>query len=124
MKIRLSGAICGSLLLAGCADLVTVGSRRVDTVSFVPERPKFDIQSPTNYLASFFAKDLRKSQFETQADYDARIHSLQPKGEKVFLQVDADLIHYVYNAEKQTLVVILPQSLNNIGHSRPISRKI
>ncbi len=115
MKIKLSRVLWASLLLAGCVDLATVGSRSVDPVSFVPERPKFEIRSPTKYVASFFAKDLRKSQFETQADYDTRIHALQPNGAKVFLQVDADLIHYVYNAEKQTLVVILPQSLNNIG---------
>jgi hypothetical protein len=45
------------MLLAGCADMMTVGSRSVDPVSYTSERPTFEIQSPTNFVASFFAKD-------------------------------------------------------------------
>jgi hypothetical protein len=99
------------ILLAGCADLMTVGSRTVAPISYTSERPTFEIHSPTNFVASFFTKDLHKTQFETQADYEARLHALQPSGGSVYLQVDSDLVHYVYNAEKQTLVVILPPEL-------------
>jgi hypothetical protein len=94
------------MLLSGCANL----ARNADPVSLAPERPTFQIQSPSNYVASFFVKDLHKTQFETQAGYEARIHRLQPSGQKVFLQVDADLISYVYNAEQQILLVMLPHA--------------
>ena len=99
------------MLLAGCADLMTVGSRSVDPISYTSERPTFEIHSPTNYVASFFTKDLHKTQFETQTDYEARLRALQPSSGSVYLQVDADLLHYVYNAESQTLVVFLPPEL-------------
>ena len=97
-----------SIPLAGCVGFGPPGSRNVDPVSYATERPTVEIQSPTNYVASFFKKDLHRTQFETQADYDSRIHALQPTGEKVFLQVDQGLVHYVYNADKQVLTVILP----------------
>lgn len=96
------------VLLAGCTGLVAVGSRTVAPISYASERPSVEIQSPTNYIARFFAKELHKSQFETQADYETRLRALQPSDETIFLQVDSGLVHCVYNAEKQILVIILP----------------
>ena len=109
------------LLLAGCTSMGTAGSKEVATIS-AERRPLIaKVEDVESFFAQVFTNDLRKSEFETQVEYTTRLRRLQPAATNVFFKVSPGLVEYVYNAEKQTLVVMAKTSPSYEHLERPDS---
>ena len=48
---------------------------------------------------------LRKSQFETQVEYQSRLNSIHPGNRTFFVELDSELVDYTYDAELSTLTI-------------------
>jgi hypothetical protein len=71
----------------------------------------FALTSPEKLFSSVFSARLEKSQFETQAQYNARLAKIRPAGTQ-FILLESRFVRYVYAAELQRLVVMARQTDN------------
>ena len=66
-------------------------------------------------VASVFGDRLVKSEFETEAQYHARIERMRPSGSYLILAAP-NFVRYVYSAEIQRLVVFANQGVTQRLH--------
>ena len=107
------------LFLAGCTSLGTVGSKDIATLNTERKPLAAKVEDIETFFTQIFTNDLKKSQFETKVEYTSRLQRLQPASTNFLFKVDPVFVEYVYNAEKQTLVVMLPPRLSYNSFERP-----
>lgn len=78
----------------------------------------FALTAPEKLFSSVFSDRLKKSQFETEAQYRARLAQIRPAG-TYFILLAPTSVRYVYAAEIQRLVVMARQteSFLTVSHS-------
>jgi len=68
----------------------------------------FIVTEPKKLFSAIFTDRLKKSDFETEAQYRARLGQMRPAG-TYFMTIPSMFVRYVYRAELQRLVVMVPQ---------------
>jgi hypothetical protein len=71
--------------------------------SDVPQKIDFQITAVTNLFNTFPWDSLKKSEFESQAEFTSRIKSIPLDTNSVFIEVDFDQAKHIYDAEKKRL---------------------
>jgi hypothetical protein len=97
-------------LLASCA---SADSRPTAVVDTRVHKANFTLTSAEKLFSGVFGSRLSKSEFETEAQYRARIEHMRPSG-TYFIMVAPNFIRYIYAAEIQRLVVMARQTGSNI----------
>ncbi len=97
-------------LLVGCATVDSRPRARIDTNV---HKANFSLTSAEKLFGSVFGSRLAKSEFETEAQYHARLEQMRPTG-SYFILVAPHFVRYVYSAEIQRLVVLADQTGSDI----------
>jgi hypothetical protein len=72
-------------------------------------KANFTLTAPEKIFSAVFAGRLAKSQFETDAQYRARLVQMRPSG-TYYIQLPRNFVRYIYAAEVQRLVVMARQT--------------
>lgn len=103
-------AVITATLLVSCASADSRPNAVIDTSV---HKANFTLSSSEKLFSSVFDHQLGKSEFETEAQYRARIAHVQPSG-TYFVMVAPNFVRYTYSAEVQRLVVFAMQSGSDI----------
>ncbi len=99
-------ALTAAALAVSCASSESRPNAVIDTRM---HKAEFTLTSPNKLFSIIFSESrLKKSDFETEAQYRARLTQMRPTG-TYFMIVPSSFIRYVYRAELQRLVVMVPQ---------------
>lgn len=89
----------------------SVHSRPNAVIDTRVHKADFTLTQPQKLFSAVFTERLKKSDFETEAQYRARLAQMRPTG-TYFMSIASSFIRYVYRAELQRLVVMVPQVAN------------
>lgn len=108
MTLRNAIALIAILTLINSPSVYSRPNAVIDTRV---HKAEFTLTEPEKLFSTIFSKNLKKSEFETEAQYRARLAQLRPTG-VYFVSVPRNFNHYVYRAELQRLVVMVHQTAN------------
>jgi hypothetical protein len=98
-------ALTAAALAVSCASSESRPNTMIDTRV---HKAEFTLTVPDKFFSSIFGGRLAKSEFETEAQFRSRLQQLRPSG-TYFLLIPSSSLRYVYRAELQRLVVMVPQ---------------
>jgi len=106
MPSRTTIRIAAILILVSCE---SVHSRPNAVIDTRVHKAEFTLTPPEKLFSPVFSDRLKKSEFETEAQYRARLAQMRPAG-TYFIIIPSSFVRYVYRAELQRLVVMVPQT--------------
>jgi hypothetical protein len=100
---------CALLLLVtfATADAATKNKKTEPApapIDYTPHSPTFEIADTKEWFVSIFTNNVKKSDFETRAEHQARVAAATPTN-LVYLEVSPNLVQYRYIPETRKLVV-------------------
>jgi hypothetical protein len=103
-RTRLIAFTLAALVLS-CASSESRSNALIDTRV---RKAEFTLTPPPKLFSAIFTDRLKKSEFETDAQYRARLAQMRPTS-TYFMTIPTSFLRYVYHAELQRLVVMVPQ---------------